>query len=131
VLAPYFVVEAIRKLNNGGDTHPTVLAVALTASAIVLMPLLGWAKLRLGKQLDSGATAGEGVQNIMCAVQAATALVAVAGAGIGLSFLDPVAALVIAGIALKEGRDGWRGEDTCCAPMPRLDATTGGPSADK
>jgi hypothetical protein len=47
------------------------------------------------------------------------------------AFLDPVAALVIAGIALKEGRDGWRGDDTCCAPMPRLDATTGGPSADK
>ena len=114
LLAPYFVIEAIRKLINGGDTHTTVLAVALTVSAIMLMPLLGYAKLRLGKQLDSGATAGEGIQNIMCAVQAATALVAVAGAGIGLSFLDPIAALVIAGIALKEGRDGWRGQDTCC-----------------
>jgi hypothetical protein len=48
LLAPYFIVEAIRKLINGGDTHTTVLAVALTLSAIVLMPLLGWAKLRLG-----------------------------------------------------------------------------------
>jgi hypothetical protein len=57
------------------------------------------------------------------------ALVAVAGAGIGLSFLDPIAALVIAGIALKEGRDGWRGEDTCCTPMPGLNASTGGASA--
>ena len=129
LLAPYFVVEAIRKLVNGADTHVTVLAVALTASAIVLMPLLGWAKLRLGRQLDSGATAGEGIQNIMCAAQAATALVAVAGAGIGLAFLDPIAALVIAAIALKEGRDGWRGEDTCCTPMPGLDTTTAEPSA--
>jgi predicted Co/Zn/Cd cation transporter (cation efflux family) len=125
LLAPYFIIEAVRKLINGGDTHTTVLAVALTVSAIVLMPLLGWAKLRLGKQLDSGATAGEGIQNIMCAVQAATALVAVAGAGIGLSFLDPIAALVIAAIALKEGRDGWRGQDTCCTPMPGLDAGSG------
>jgi hypothetical protein len=134
LLAPYFVVEAIRKLINGGDTHVTALAVALTMSAIVLMPLLGWAKLRLGRQLDSGATAGEGIQNIMCAVQAATALVAVAGAGIGLSFLDPIAALVIAAIALKEGRDGWRGEDTCCTPMIELDAAsttpTGSPCED-
>jgi divalent metal cation (Fe/Co/Zn/Cd) transporter len=129
LLAPYFVVEAIRKLINGGDTHVTVLAVALTVSAIVLMPLLGWAKLRLGRQLGSGATAGEGIQNLMCAVQAATALVAVAGAAIGLAFLDPIAALVIAGIALKEGRDGWRGADTCCTALPVLDATTGGPSA--
>jgi predicted Co/Zn/Cd cation transporter (cation efflux family) len=120
LLAPYFVIEAVRKLINGGDTHVTVLAVVLTTSAIVLMPALGWAKLRLGRQLDSGATAGEGIQNMMCAVQAAAALVAIAGAGIGLSFLDPIAALVIAAIALKEGRDGWRGEDTCCTPMPGL-----------
>ncbi|MDX6720707.1 MAG: hypothetical protein QOJ63_2961 [Solirubrobacteraceae bacterium] len=123
LLAPYFVIEAIRKLASGDDTHVTALAVALTVSAIVLMPLLGWAKLRLGRQLGSGATAGEGVQNIMCAIQAATALVAVGGAGLGLTFLDPTAALVIAAIALKEGRDGWRGQDTCCTPMPYLAAT--------
>ena len=119
LLAPYFVVEAVRKLVNGGHTDTTVLAVALTASAIVLMPALGWAKLRLGRVLDSGATAGEGIQNLMCAVQAGGALIALAGAGIGLGFLDPVAALVIAAIALKEGRDGWRGEDTCgCSSVP-------------
>jgi divalent metal cation (Fe/Co/Zn/Cd) transporter len=121
VLAPFFVVEAIRKLIDGGQTNVTVLAVALTISAIVLMPLLGAVKLGLGRQLDSGATSGEGVQNLMCAVQATTALIALAAAGVGLSWLDPVAALVIAGIALKEGRDGWRGEDTCCAPIPGLD----------
>ena len=120
LLAPYFVIEAVRKLINGGDTHATTLAIALTASAIVLMPLLGWAKLRLGRKLDSGATAGEGIQNLMCAVQAAAALIALAGAGIGLGFLDPAAALIIAALALKEGRDGWRGEATCCAPTPSL-----------
>jgi divalent metal cation (Fe/Co/Zn/Cd) transporter len=125
VLAPFFVIEAVRKLVDGGHTHASVLAIALTASAIVLMPALGRAKLRLGKQLDSGATAGEGIQNILCAVQAATALVAVVGAGLGLSVLDPIAALLIAAVALREGRDGWRGQDTCCVPMPGLDAVTG------
>lgn len=122
VLAPVFVVEAVRKLINGGHTDATVLAVALTVSAIVLMPLLGWAKLRLGRQLESGATSGEGVQNIMCAVQAATALAALVSAGAGVSWVDPVAALAIAAIAFKEGRDGWRGESTCCAPMPSFHA---------
>lgn len=125
LLAPYFVFEAVRKLVNGGDTHATLLAVALTASAVLLMPLLGWAKLRLGKQLDSGATEGEGIQNIMCAVQAGTALVAIAGAGIGLSFLDPAAALVIAAIALKEGRDGWRGHGACCVAVAATQAEFG------
>jgi hypothetical protein len=123
VLAPFFAIAAIRELINGVDTRATVLGISLTAGAIVLMPLLGKAKLKLGKQLDSGATAGEGIQNIMCAVQATTALVAVAGAGIGLQFLDPVAALAITAMGLKEGRDGWHGHDTCCAPVPRLDAT--------
>ena len=86
------MIEAIRKLIDGGDTHATVLAIALTAGAIVLMPLLGAAKLRLGKQLDPGATTGEGIQNLMCAVRATTALIAVAAAGIGLGVLDPIAA---------------------------------------
>jgi divalent metal cation (Fe/Co/Zn/Cd) transporter len=117
LLAPYFVIEAIRKLSNGGDTHATVLAIALTASAIVVMPLLGHAKLRLAEQLESGASAGDGIQNLMCAFQAAAALVALVGAGIGLSFLDPIAALVIAAIALREGLAGWRGEQACCTPI--------------
>jgi len=129
VLAPYFVIEAIRKLVNGGETRGTILAIGVTISAIVLMPLLGRAKLHLGKQLDSGATAGEGVQNIICAVQAAAALTAVVGGAAGLGVLDPIAALVIAGIALKEGVDGWRGKDTCCTPMPRLDAASAPPPA--
>lgn len=126
LLAPYFVVEAARKLISGEGAQAQPLAIGITASAIVLMPLLGWAKLRLGRQLDSAATSGEGIQNVMCAVQAATALVALAGAGIGLNFVDPVAALVIAALALKEGRDGWRGEDSCCAPMPGLEAAASG-----
>jgi divalent metal cation (Fe/Co/Zn/Cd) transporter len=122
-LAPYFVVEAIRKLASGEGAEATVLAIALTASAVVLMPALGWAKLRLARRLDSGATAGEGVQNLMCAAQALTALVAVVGSGAGLAFLDPVAALVIAAIALKEGVDGWREANSCCA-VPGLEAAT-------
>jgi divalent metal cation (Fe/Co/Zn/Cd) transporter len=123
LLAPFFVVEAVRKLLEGGRTDATAPAVLLTISAIVLMPLLGWAKLRLGRQLGSGATSGEGIQNLLCAIQAATALAALVGAGFGLSWLDPIAALAIAAIALKEGRDGWRG-DACCAPIIVPDAST-------
>jgi hypothetical protein len=123
VLAPYFVFEAIRKLIAGGAVEAHPLAIVITASAVVLMPALGWAKLRLGRTLDSGATSGEGIQNVMCAVQAATALAAIGAAGVGIDFLDPVAALVIAGIALKEGRDGWRGEDSCCTPVAGLDVS--------
>ena len=109
LLVPFFVYEAIRSLANGSDASSSALGIAITASAIVLMPLLGAAKLRLGERLGSAATAGEGVQNLMCAAQAAAALIALIGASAGLTVIDPIAALVVAAIAVKESVDLWRG----------------------
>lgn len=118
LLVPFFVYEAVDRLIVGSDTSSSVLGIVVTSSAIVLMPGLGWAKLRLGRQLGSGATAGEGVQNLMCAAQAAAALVALIGASAGLTVIDPIAALVVAAIAVKESVALWRGEgDDCCAPV--------------
>jgi len=114
LLVPYILYESIHRLVLGESAETHALGIALTATSVVGMPLLGYAKLRLGRRLDSGATAGEGVQNLLCAVQAAAALVALAAAG-ALPWLDPVAAIGIAAIAAKEGRDLWRGEDSCCA----------------
>jgi divalent metal cation (Fe/Co/Zn/Cd) transporter len=122
LLAPYFLYEAVNRLIAGSAVEPAPLAIALTASSVVLMPLLGWAKLRLGRTLDSGATAGEGVQNLLCAGQALAALIALVGAGAGAAFLDPLAALAIAGIAAKEGVGLWRGEGCTCHTIPGLDA---------
>jgi divalent metal cation (Fe/Co/Zn/Cd) transporter len=114
LLAPYFLYEAIHRLAVGEAAETHALGIALTASSVVGMPILGHAKRRLGRRLGSGATAGEGTQNLLCAGQAAAALVALATAG-ALPWLDPVAALVIAGIAAKEGLELWRGQDSCCA----------------
>jgi hypothetical protein len=82
------------------------------------MPALGRAKLHLGQRLGSSATAGEGVQNLMCAAQATAALVALIGASAGLDVIDPVAALLIAATAARESSALWRGDaDDCCAPV--------------
>jgi divalent metal cation (Fe/Co/Zn/Cd) transporter len=79
------------------------------------MPLLGQAKRRIGEQLDSLATRGEGMQNVLCGYLACALLVGLVGnAVLGLWWLDPVAALVIAAVAFREGRSAWRG-DVCCA----------------
>jgi hypothetical protein len=118
LLVPFFIYEAIHRLIVGSDTTSSILGIAVTASAIVLMPLLGWTKLKLGQRLGSDATAGEGIQNLMCAAQAAAALIALVGASAGLGMIDPIAALVVAAIAATESVKLWRGQqDDCCAPI--------------
>ena len=85
---------------------------------MLVMPLLGRAKHRIGSQLGSGATAGEGAQNMLCAYLAASVLVGLAlNVAFGLWWADPVVALGIAVLAIKEGRETWRGEG-CCATTP-------------
>jgi divalent metal cation (Fe/Co/Zn/Cd) transporter len=126
LLVPFFVYEAIRRLIVGSDTTGSILGIAVTASAIVLMPLLGWTKLKLGQRLGSRATAGEGIQNLMCAAQAAAALIALIGASAGLGVIDPIAALVVAAIAATASVELWRGEpDDCCAPIGFVDPPAG------
>lgn len=115
LLAPYIAVESAQKLVGGEHAATSAIGIALSASSVVLMPLLGRAKRRLGRQLGSGATAGEGTQNILCALMAGAVLLGLLGnALIGAWYLDPVAGLFIAFVAVREGREAWRG-DSCCA----------------
>jgi divalent metal cation (Fe/Co/Zn/Cd) transporter len=114
LLVPYVVAEASYKLLVNAEAQTSYLGIALTASSLILMPLLGRAKLRLGSKLDSAATAGEGTQNILCAYLAGAVLLGLLGNTLfGLWWLDPLAAFVVAGLAVKEGRESWRG-DACC-----------------
>lgn len=114
LLAPYFLYEAVVRLITGTQPSAAPLAIVLTASSVVLMPLLGWAKLRLGGRLNSQATAGEGIQNLLCAGQALAAMVAVLAATAGVAVIDPLAAVLIGGIAAREGAELWRGEECAC-----------------
>ena len=102
----------------------TLLGMALTGTSLVLMPLLGLAKRRLGTRLGSAATAGEGSQNLLCAYLGAAVLIGLAGNALrGWWWLDPVAGLAVAGVAIKEGIDAWRGKGCDCATLPVGDAS--------
>lgn len=115
LLAPYIAFEAIGSLLGGERPDPTWIGIALAATSAIGMPLLGRAKRRIGEQLGSRATHGEGTQNVLCGMLAATLLVGLLGNALaGLWWLDPVVGLVIAAVAVREGRASWRGQ-ACCA----------------
>jgi divalent metal cation (Fe/Co/Zn/Cd) transporter len=127
LLAPYVAVESARALIGGTRPAATWAGIALAASSVVLMPLLGIAKQRIADQIGSAATKGEGRQNMLCAYLAAALLVGLLGnAAFGAWWLDPVVGLLIAAVAVKEGREAWRGEGCCVSsPLdrPGLDCT--------
>lgn len=118
LLAPYIAQDATRTLLAGDHPESTIVGIGLSISSLVVMPLLGRAKQRIGSQLGSSATAGEGTQNLLCAYLAAGVLAGLlANSLFGLWWLDPVVALGIAAIAIKEGRDAWAGESCCADPL--------------
>lgn len=114
ILAPYVAIESVRVLVNGSHPEQSIVGIALAASSLIVMPWLGRAKQRIGGRIGSSATASEGKQNLLCAYLAAAVLIGLLGnALVGAWWLDPIVGLLIAGLAIREGREAWRG-DACC-----------------
>ena len=127
LLAPYIAQDAIRTLASADHPSTSWVGTGLSVSSIVIMPLLGRAKQDIGRQLGSAATAGEGAQNLLCAYMAAGVLAGlVANAVVGWWWVDPVIALAIAALAVREGLEAWSGDGCACAAIPGLDSPAGG-----
>lgn len=118
VLAAYIAVESVRDLVAGDHPEASWVGIGLAAVTAPTMPLLARAKQRIGRELGSSATVSEGAQNMLCAYLSVALLIGLgANALFGLWWADPVAALVIAAVAVREGRQSWRGDACgCCAP---------------
>ena len=120
VLAAYVVTESIRMLVAGDHPEASWVGIGLAIVTAPTMPLLARAKRKVGNELRSAATVKEGAQNMVCAYLSIALLVGLlANAVAGWWWADPAAALVIAGVAVKEGRESWRGEGCCEACQPR------------
>lgn len=108
VLAVYVVVESGRDLAAGTEAGESLVGIALAAVSLLLMPALGVAKRRTGRRLGSRTLVADAAETLLCASLAAVLLI-----GLGLNALfgwwwaDPVAAIVIAGWAVREGREAW------------------------
>lgn len=115
-LAAYVSVDAVRALTGGGEADSSIPGIVLAALSLAIMPFLSAAQRRAGRELGSASAVADSKQTLLCTYLSAVLLLGlVANATLGWSWADPVAALVIAAIAIKEGREAWRGEG-CCAP---------------
>ena len=115
-LAAFVGVESVRSLLDGAQPDHSTVGIVLAAVSLVVMPGLSWAERRTGRELGSASAVADSKQTLLCAYLSAVLLVGlVLTSTLGWSWADPLAALVIAAFAVKEGIDAWRG-DTCCPP---------------
>ncbi|MFJ9308383.1 cation transporter [Streptomyces cyaneofuscatus] len=115
-LAAYVSVDAVRALAGDSEAERSVTGIALAALSLAIMPFLSAAQRRAGRELGSASAVADAKQTLLCTYLSAVLLVGLLlNALLGWSWADPVAALAIAVIAVKEGRDAWRGRG-CCAP---------------
>jgi divalent metal cation (Fe/Co/Zn/Cd) transporter len=116
LLAAYVGVESVRSLVGGHEPGTSWVGIGLAAFTTPTMPLLALVKRRVGRRLGSAATVKEASQTQLCAYLSVALLVGLlANAVAGWWWADPAAALVIAAVAVREGRESWRGEGCCDA----------------
>jgi divalent metal cation (Fe/Co/Zn/Cd) transporter len=116
-LAVYVTVEALRSLVSGHHPEHSTVGIVLVAISVVIMPFLSWAQRRAGRELGSASAVADSKQTLLCTYLSAAVLVGlVLNSALGWWWADPVVALGLAVLAVREGRQALRGE-TCCPPM--------------
>ncbi len=119
-LAAYVTIEAVRTLVMGDEPERSTVGIVLVAVSVVVMPFLSWAQRRAGRELGSASAIADSRQTLLCTYLSAGVLVGlVLNAALGWWWADPLVALGLAVVALREGREALHG-DTCCPPV-RLD----------
>lgn len=114
-LAAYISVEAVRALLGYGEARHSTVGIVLASVSLVVMPVLSWAERRTGRELGSLSAVADSKQTLICTYLSAVLLVGlVLNSTLGWSWADPLAALVIAALAVREGRRAWKGQ-ACCA----------------
>jgi len=113
VLAAYVVFESARDLFfSSSDADNSIVGIVLAALSLAVMPVLAWAKRRTATELGSPTLRADAQETLLCVWLSVALLVGlVLDAALGWWWADPVAALVIAGFAVKEGAEAWSGDD--------------------
>lgn len=124
-LAAYIVASAGWALAGHAEAQHSTVGIGLAALSLMVMPVLSMSQRRAGRQLGSASAVADSKQTLLCTYLSAVVLIGLlANSLFGWSWADPVAGLVIAVVAIREGREAWRG-DACCA-VPVIGFTTTG-----
>ena len=122
-------IDALRSLFGADEAQHSSVGLVLAAVSLAVMPFLSWAQRRAGRELGSRSAVADSKQTLLCTYLSGVLLVGLAlNSVFGWSWADPIAALVIAAVAIKEGREAWRG-DVCCAPNAALHPPSSGTDA--
>ncbi|GAA1145507.1 cation transporter [Nesterenkonia lutea] len=119
-LAALVSVDAIRTLTGAEEAEHSTVGIILAAVSVAVMPALSWFERRTGRELGSASTVADSHQTLLCSYLSGVLLVGLLlNSALGWSWADPIAALIIAVVAMKEGVEAWRGE-ACCIPAHLL-----------
>ncbi|MFE4369739.1 cation transporter [Streptomyces sp. NPDC056835] len=129
-LAAYVSVDSVRALTGTGEAGHSIPGIVLAALSLAIMPFLSAAQRKAGRELGSASAVADSKQTLLCTYLSAVLLVGLlANLLLGWSWADPIAALVIAAIAVKEGRDAWQGKG-CCAPTAHAPTAAAAPTCE-
>jgi divalent metal cation (Fe/Co/Zn/Cd) transporter len=113
-LAAYVTVESIRALFGEAEAAPSTVGIVLAAVSLVIMPVLSYAERRAGRELGSASAVADSKQTLLCTYLSGVLLIGlVLNSLLGWSWADSVVALLIAAIAIREGRQAWHGASCC------------------
>ncbi|MBZ9638409.1 cation transporter [Streptomyces sp. PSKA30] len=122
-LAAYVTVDSVRALTGTGEAEHSTPGIMLAALSLAVMPFLSAAQRKAGRELGSASAVADSKQTLLCTYLSAVLLAGLlANSLLGWSWADPAAALVIAAVAVKEGREAWRSDTCCSVPVGLLQA---------
>ncbi|MFE6996264.1 cation diffusion facilitator family transporter [Microbacterium sp. NPDC057659] len=120
-LAAYVSVDAVLSLAGLREAEHSPVGIAIAALSLLVMPFLSWFERRTGRELGSASAVADSKQTLICTYLSAALLVGlVLNSLLGWAWADSLAALVIAGFAIREGVEAWRGDACCATPVAVL-----------
>jgi divalent metal cation (Fe/Co/Zn/Cd) transporter len=116
-LAVYVTIESVRTLVTGTQAEPSSVGIGIAVASLLIMPFLSWAQRRTGRRLGSVTVVADSKQTLLCTYLSGVLLAGLLlNATLGWWWADPVVGLVVAWLAVREGRETWQGETCACGP---------------